>query len=57
LVQAVRDLGAIETSNPFEREVARFLQAAFELRFQEMVNTVSAWDVEEIMSMNVDAMH
>jgi len=55
LVQAVRDLGVIKTSNPLEREVARFLQTAFELRLQEMVDAVSAWDIEEILSINVDA--
>ncbi len=55
LVQAVRALGAVETSNTFEREIAKFLQAAFELRLQEIVDIVSAWDIGEILSVNVDA--
>lgn len=55
LVQAVEALGAVETDNPFEREVARLLQTAFERRLQEMVDIVSTWDVEEILIRNVDA--
>jgi hypothetical protein len=53
LVQAIQAVDTMETSNPFEREVARLFQAALERRLLDIVDTVSTWEVEQILSRDV----
>jgi hypothetical protein len=49
LVQAVEALSTTEMGNPFERAVAELLQAAYQRRLREIVETVPGWVGEEIL--------
>lgn len=51
LVQAIHSVETMETSDPFEREVARLMQAAFERRLLDIVDDVSSWEIEEILRL------
>jgi hypothetical protein len=49
LVRAIKALGAIEPSDPFERVVAELFQAAYRRRLTEIVEAAPAWVAEEIL--------
>ena len=50
LVRAIEALGTIEPTGPFERALARLLQAAYKRRLRAIVATVPDWVAEEILS-------
>ncbi len=50
LVRAIEALGTTEMSNPFERALAEFFQAACERRLMEIVEAAPSWVAEEILS-------
>ena len=50
LVRAIEALGIIELSDPFERAVAEFFQAAYKRRLVEILQAVPPWAAEEILS-------
>jgi hypothetical protein len=49
LVEAIEAVDTMESRDPFERQVAGLLQAAFERRLEEIADNVSGWDVEKIL--------
>jgi hypothetical protein len=50
LVQAIHSVDTMETSDPFERQVAKLLQAALERQLHDIADSVSSWRIEEILS-------
>jgi hypothetical protein len=52
LVQAIHSVEAMETSDPFEREVGKLMQAAFERRVLDIADSVSSWEIEEILRLH-----
>ena len=50
LVRAIEALGTIEPSGPFERAIARLLQAAYKRRLRAIVENAPSWASEEILS-------
>jgi hypothetical protein len=50
LVQAIHSVDAMETSDPFERQVAKLLQTALERQLHDIADSVSSWKIEEILS-------
>jgi hypothetical protein len=43
-------MGTIRPSSPFERALARLIQAAYKRRIQSVVETVLTWMSEEMLS-------
>ena len=55
LVRALDALDVIESSNYFERHIAKLLAAAYERRLKDIVETAPAWVVEEILGTRENA--
>jgi hypothetical protein len=55
LVEAIEAVDTMESRDPFERQVAGLLQAAFERRLEEIADNVSGWDVEKILTADACA--
>ena len=50
LARAIEALGTIHPSGPFERAIARLLQAAYKRRLRGIVGAVLSWVTKEILS-------
>jgi hypothetical protein len=52
LVRAIHSVDTMETNDPFERQVAKLLQAALERQLHDIADSVSSWAIEDILSVN-----
>jgi hypothetical protein len=50
LVRAIKALGTIESTGPFERALARLLMAAYKRRLRAIVKVVPIWVSEKMLS-------